>query len=226
MRRFSLMLCLVLAFGAGGCGLLDSTTEIRVELPVQEFDFELDASIVKAQLQAYLDSQGIGIDISGMQELPADVAGVPLTIQQTFELELPPEQVDLSDEEDLRQYIESGKIKSVKIKFIRADIATNSLNFQTPEIEMWMDDLSATGITANSDQVAIIPSIAAGATGEVDLEFTPGGRDTMSNYLLSYQFALMAMVAITIDTSVTRTIPDGLLQGKLKISLEFTADPL
>ena len=108
----------------------------------------------------------------------------------------------------------------------RADIATNSLNFATPEIEMWMDDLNVTGITASSDQVAIIPSIASGTTGEVDLEFTPGGRDIMSNYLLSYRFALMAMLAITIDTSVTRTIPDGILRGKLKISLEFTADPL
>jgi hypothetical protein len=227
-----IILCAVaLVQPTSGCGIFDSaSTGIEIDVPEQTFPFDIDLSDIRGELQEVVNEQirdtGQTLDISGLEELPEEVAGYSLTVQHTFELELPAEQVDVSNDPDLKKYIEAGKVKEVTIKYVRASFTTNTLNFDTPEIDLYMDDHGTTQIAATSVKVAIIPVIQAGSTASVDLEFTPNGRQTMSDYILSYKFAVMAKLTVTIDTSVTRTIPTGILAGQVELGLRFTVDPL
>ena len=63
-------------------------------------------------------------------------------------------------------------------------------------------------------------------TGEGEVQFTPDGRQIMSVYMLSFEFAMLGITTYTIDTAVTRTIPQGIMQGKVKIELSFKVDPI
>lgn len=205
---------------AGGCGLFDSGG-IRVNVPTQTFAFDLDAGVVKTELEQYLQGQGISVDLSGKSEIPPEVG----ELQYTVEMETPPEQVDLSNEEDLKKYVEAGKVKSVEIKSIRYVIEQNTLNFDMPRLDVYMGGFDAQD-TSDAALVAVIDSITAGWTGQDAVQFAEGGRETMSSYLLGYKFAFIGKADITIDTAVTRTIPDGLLAGRVEVDVQFTVDPL
>jgi hypothetical protein len=220
--------------GVGGCGLLDSASGITISLPTQEFDFDLNADQARSQLEQALNDQlpqGFDLDLSGQSEIPTEVCvgqqcqPVP-AVQETFTFDLPAQQIDFSDNQDLKRYVEAGKVKDVKIKFISYNIASNSLNFNLPEVELYMDALGAAQITASSDKIAVLPAVNAGVTGEGNVQFTTDGRQIMSNYLLGYKFAMLGRTSYTIDTAVTRTIPQGQMVGKVQIGLEFTVDPI
>ncbi len=240
MKKTSKFLSFFLSLGLGlflfsGCGLLDAGGGISVSLPEQSFDFSLDADQARGQLQAYLDAQGAPydqIDLAGMTEIPAEVCDgsvcvdVP-TFSETFEVEIPGQQIDLSDEEELRQYVESGKVKSVTIEYLQFVIDQNTLNFDMPSLDLYMDQLGTTALADSSDLIGKVPSIQAGSTDEGELQFTADGRDIMSNYLIpGLQFAMLGETQISVDTAVTRTIPGGQLSGQIKLKLKFTVDPL
>ncbi len=219
----------------GGCGLLDATDGITISLPTQEFEFELDANQARSQLEQALNDQlpqGMTLDLTGEEEIPQQVCDgqdncvdVP-TVEQTFTFDLPPQQVDLSDEDELKKYVEAGKVREVTIEFVNYDLTQNSLNFNLPEIELYMDAIEAEEISDSSDEVAVLPAIEAGQTGEGQLQFTQNGRQIMSNYLLGYTFAMLGRTSYTIDTAVTRTIPQGMLRGVIAMQLSFKVDPL
>jgi hypothetical protein len=229
----ALVAALSIAVQTGGCGLLDSSAGITISLPSQEFDFELNANQARDQIEQAINDQlqGLTIDLTGETEIPQQVCdgascvNVP-TVQEDFTFDLPAQQVDLSDQADLKRYVEAGKVKEVKIKSISYDITSNSLNFDLPAMDLYMDALDSTEISASSDLVAVVPSIGAEVTGEGEVQFTTNGRQIMSNYLLGYAFAMLGRANYTLDTAVTRTIPQGQMIGKVKIGLEFTVDPI
>ncbi len=247
MKNFLVVLALPLAAVAalsaagltGGCGLLDAATDgITISLPTQEFDFDLNANQARDQLEQALNDQmpaGYTIDLSGLNEIPdqvCDDSNPPVcvdmpTVEETFEFELPAQDVDLSDQEDLKKYVAAGKVKAVTIESISYDITENSLNFALPALDLYMDDLGTTEISdTSSKKVAVVPSIGAGVTGEGQVQFTPNGREDMSRYMLRFEFAMLGITTYTIDTAVTRTVPQGIMLGKVKIKLSFTVDPI
>jgi hypothetical protein len=168
-----------------------------------------------------LTEQGIHVNISGLTELPPEVG----TIQETFEFETSPEKVDVSGEEDLKKYVEAGNVKSVKIKYITLKISENSFNFDLPELQVFMGDHSITDSTSAS-KVAVAQSVPKQFVGDQTIEFTPNGNEIMSNLLLSYKFAVIGKALISIDTNETRTIPAGVMKGKVVVGMKFAVDPL
>ena len=243
MKKLLFVLALPLAVVAGlslaglngACGLFGATDGITISLPTQEFDFDLNANQARDQLEQAINEQlqGLTIDLSGETEIPQQVCdaqganciNVP-TVEETFTFDLPAQQVDLSDQSDLKKYVAAGKVKAVTIKFISYDITSNSLNFDLPAIDLYLDALDSTEISDSSDLIAVVPSIGAEVTGEGEVQFTNDGRQIMSNYMLGYKFAMLGRTTLTLDTAVTRTIPQGQMIGKVKIGLEFTVDPL
>lgn len=222
MKKTFSILAFPLALLTAGCGMFDSASAgIAINVPTQTFEFDLDAGVVKAELQQYLDDNGIPVDLTGKTEIPSEVPD----FQQTFTLETPPEQVDLSNEQDLKKYIEAGKVKSVKVKSVIYIIEQNSLNFDVPRLDMFMGGIDAQD-TSEASLVAVVDSIAAGWTGQDNVQFPEDGREVMSNYLLGYKFAFIGKVDIAIDTAVTRTIPSGVLAGRVEVSVQFTVDPI
>lgn len=218
MRKICLFSTLLLlipsAFGFSACGLLGG--DIRIDLPDQTFPFSLDATLLKTSLE-----QQLGISLDGLTEIPAGY-----DVNQDFSFELDPQQVDFSDNPDLKKYIDAGKVNSVTVKYVQYTISTNSLNFSLPSLEMWLDGYDATGISASSQKVAVSGSINAGWTGTDEVQFTTDGRQILSDFLMSLKFAFIGKTDITVDTSVTRTIPSGQIDGQVTVGLYFTVSPL
>ncbi|HSA22696.1 MAG TPA: hypothetical protein P5076_14680, partial [Myxococcota bacterium] len=201
---------------AGGCGLLDMSDDVTVQLPEQEFAFDLDADVAKAQLQQYietLDPPLNTLDLTNQTEIPTEVCyggtcvDVP-RIQRTLTISVPAQQVDYRNELALKDAIETGRVSKVNIDYIKYQITTNSLNFDLPALDLYLDDLNTTSIQADSDKIARVASIHAGATGEDAVQFTVEGRQIMSDYLIQdFAFAFMSQAEFNFDTNVTRSIP-------------------
>ncbi len=203
-------------FAFSGCGLWDANAEFRVDVPPQTFDFNLNADTLIAQLENELN-----ISLQGADELPAGI-----TVTQ--DMELPAQDMDLSGEEALREHIESGAIKSVTINAVEYTIANNSLTFPLPSVELYMDDLGATEITATATKIAQTEQIDPGYTGTKEVLFVPGGREALSDFLFQLKFTALGKAAVTIDTTGPgpHPVPGGVMDGKVTIHLYFTVDPL
>jgi hypothetical protein len=230
--------CIVLtaAMALGGCGLLDLDDGATVTLPPVEYAFELNADLAKAQLQAQLQAMGAPynlIDLTNQTEIPAQVCPTPSTcqavprIQRDLTFDLPAQQVDLTSQTELQQYIAAGKVKKVNIDYIEYTLDRNSLNFELPQLELYVDDPGQTQLRDGSNKVARIAAIPAGATGTDRVQFTVDGRQKMSDRLLrDFAFAFLGQAELGFDTDVTRTIPGGQLAGKVSVVLSFKVDPL
>jgi len=204
-----------LALAGPGCGLLDSS-DIWIDLPDQSFEFSLDADLLKQAIEAEL-----GVSLDGLTKIPAE-----LDLQKTFAFELPPERIDLSDEEQLKDYIAAGKVNDVKIKYVQYTINNNTLNLGIPSLEMWMDQHDAVEITDSSEKIAVTKTIEPGWSGTDEVSFTEGGRQKLSDFLMSLKFCFIGRTEITIDTNVDRMIPTGVMDGIVKVGIKFSVDPL
>jgi hypothetical protein len=211
------VLGLAVAGISGGCGLLEGGLEI--DLPNVSFDFSLDTSSLRGQLEAQC-----GCSLAG-GTVPEGIA-----IQQTFPVEIPPQQQDLSNNADLKKYIEGGKVKKVTVNSVKLTLASNTLTFDLPSVDLYMGPMSAASTAdAAAKKIAVLPAINAGTTGLVQVQFTADGKSIMSQFLLSYQFALLGVANIAIDIPMTggnRGVPSGAMAGVVTVSLSFTVDPL
>jgi hypothetical protein len=216
MRRLLVVLA-ASVFLFAGCGLFGDDAGIRIDLPDQTFDFELNADDLVTALEAEL-----GVSLDGEVNIPPQ-----LNLTKTFDFELPPEKIDLTDEDQLKDYIAAGKIKKVVIRYIQYNFSQNTLNYPLPGFEMFVDAFEATGITTSSDKVAETNEITVGLDGgPFEVIFSPNGRDILSEYFMSLKFAFLASGEVTIDTSQSRAIPSGRLAGTIVVGLYFTVDPL
>jgi hypothetical protein len=208
---------LTIAEVTGGCGLLDAADEIWIGPITQTFEFDLNADDVRALLEARL-----GTSLAGQTEIPAQLGD----IQETLEFETPPEKVDLTGEEKLKEYVEASKVKNVKIESVKYDITQNTLNYDLPNLEMYMDEHDVTGLTQASQLVATLPVITAGTTGPGAVQWAPNGQSILSNYLMGFKFAIIGKAIVEIDTNKTRAIPAGQMAGIVEVKVKFSVDPL
>jgi hypothetical protein len=209
---------LTVAEVTGGCGLLDAADAIWIGPITQSFDFDLNANDLRTMLEIQL-----GVSLAGLTEFPAQLG----EIDETFELETPPEQVDLTGEEDLKKYVDAGNVKSVKIDSVSYNITTNTLNYDLPNMEMYMDNHGVNGITASSQLVATLPTITAGTTGPGAVQWAPNGQSILSDYLMSFKFAIIGKATVEIDTANKgRAIPAGQMAGVVEVKVKFSVDPL
>ena len=227
-------LCFIAVCGFGffqsSCGLLESAKGIKITLPTIEYHFDLNVEQILMQLeQKVFELTGMEVDLSGA-EIPEQVCNpqgcvdIPI-IQETFSIELPPQRVDLSHAEQLKNIYE-GRLRAVEINYLNYILDFNSLNFDLPSIEIYMDGVEAELITENSARIAEVPATQAGQTGEGQLLFAPGGQKALSDYLLSLKFAMLTLAHFSIDTAVNNALPAGLLQGKIRVSMNFIVDPI
>ena len=201
---------------SGGCGLLDAADEIWIGPITQTFDFDLDANDVRTLLETQLS-----ISLAGLTEFPAGV-----DVQQSLELETPPEKVDLTGEEDLKDFVEAGKVKNVRIESVKYNISQNTLNYDLPNLKMYMDDHDVNGLTQASQLVATLPIITAGATGPGEVQWAPNGQSILSDYMMTFKFAIIGVATVEIDTAQNRAIPAGQMAGTVEVKVKFSVDPI
>ena len=179
--------------------------------------------------QKIFELTGMQVDLSGA-EIPEQVCNpqgcveVPI-IKEDFTIELPPQRLDLSHAEQLKD-IYQGRLRAVEINYLNYILDQNTLNFDLPSIEIFMDGVEAELITENSSRIAVVPATPAGQTGEGQLLFAPGGQKALSDFLLSLKFAMLTLAHFSVDTSVNDALPAGLLQGKIRVSVNFIVDPI
>jgi hypothetical protein len=202
---------------SGGCGLLGAADEIWIGPITQTFDFDLNANDIRTLLATQLQ-----IDLTGLTEFPAGV-----NVQQSLDMETPPEKVDLTGEQDLKKYVEAGKVNHVKIESVKYNISQNTLNYDLPDMEMYMDDYEVTKInTATSKLIATLPTITAGTTGPGEVQWAPDGQNILSDFLMSFKFAIIGKATVEIDTTRNRAIPAGQMAGTVEVKVKFSVDPL
>jgi hypothetical protein len=202
---------------SGGCGLLGAADEIWIGPITQTFDFDLNANDIRTLLEAEFGS------LAGLTEFPAQLGD----IQRTLEMETPPEKVDLTGEQDLKKYVEAGKVKNVKIESVKYNISQNTLNYDLPDMEMYMDDYEVTKINdATSKLIATLPTITAGTTGPGEVQWAPDGQNILSDFLMSFKFAIIGKATVEIDTTRNRAIPAGQMAGTVEVKVKFSVDPL
>lgn len=216
-----------IGLSATGCGLMETLDGVIITLPTQEYHFYLDVTQARKQLEQRIrEETDLDVDLSG-ETIPQQLCNqdqcveIP-TIKEVFEIEIPAQRIDLSQSEQLL-YIDLDQIKSVAVETFLLDIQTNSLNFDLPSIEIYMDDLTKENISSqHSHKIAELPPVPAHVVGEERVLFTPQGQRILSNYLLSLQFAIGAVANFSIDTEKNDSIPDGILEGNVKIGMNFT----
>ena len=209
---------LTVAEVTGGCGLLDAADEIWIGPITQTFEFDLDANDVRTLLEVQL-----GVSLAGQTEFPAQLGNIDMDL----EFDTPPEKVDLTGNDKLKKYVDAGHVKSVKIDSVTYNITQNTLNYDLPLLQMYMDDYEATGITDGVSQlVATLPVITAGDTGPGAVQWASNGQSILSDYLMSFKFAIIGRASVEIDTNKTRAIPAGQLAGLVEVQVKFSVDPL
>ena len=207
---------LTVAEVSGGCGLWDATDEIWIGPITQTFEFDLDANDVRTLLEVQL-----GISLTGLTEFPAGV-----NVQQSLELETPPEKVDLTGEEDLKDFVEAGKVKNVRIESVKYNISQNTLNYDLPNLEMYMDDHDVNGLTQASQLIATLPPITAGTIGPGEVQWATNGQNILSDYMMLFKFAIIGVATVEIDTAQNRAIPSGQMAGTVEVKVKFSVDPI
>ena len=139
---------------------------------------------------------------------------------------LGPEKVDLTGEEDLKRYVEAGNVKNVRIESVKYNISQNTLNYDLPNLEMYMDDHDVNGLTQASQLIATLPPITAGTIGPGEVQWATNGQNILSDYMMLFKFAIIGVATVEIDTAQNRAIPSGQMAGTVEVKVKFSVDPI
>ena len=74
--------------------------------------------------------------------------------------------------------------------------------------------------------IGTLPTIAAGFTGPGAVQWSTNGKSILSDYLMSFKFAIIGKATVEIDTSKSRAIPAGQMAGIVEVKVKFSVDPL
>lgn len=140
-----------------------------------------------------------------------------------IEIPVPIDIVELTGNQELREI--SSRLKSVEIESIDYEIAPNSLNIPTPEMEMHMAAFSATTKDAQSAFfLANLPSAAAMTEANANVEVGEDARAQSSDLFKQLKFTAIAFGDKNIEQGELFP-PQGAAEYKVTFNLKFTANP-
>jgi hypothetical protein len=237
------MLCLharlvaaVLGLGlATGCGLISSdVTDFELSLPDKKFT--IDASgwqvdtmnsssglFTNGQLNAVqCNSAPMKCSSAVALVCSMDCSGSCNTTSNSCELSLDvsrPLKVDLlTDEPDLKTINDQPVIK-VSIDSVTYAVTANSLNVDTPAIDVYVAPISA--LQADDPQaklIGTIPAIPRGTTSDYQaLEFTPTGKASLVNIMSTFKTPFNVLVVSHLVVRAGQMLPTGKLDAVVRI---------
>lgn len=233
----SLIRLVRIAFSSGallaaalGCGLLEEATT---------------ATVATEWYNITLDSNAMGISVPGtsVPTVPCNVGcdtsgitcgggtyGCAVTCggNNNCEIEVTAEvsvKVDLSTQ--IKNQFGAKALSKVSLSqaFYRIADGNNSLNFDTPKIELFIGPNSAS-TTSDPGVVpfATLPTIKGGEVfAQKELQdITPAGSEALSGFVLNYQTPFRFLVKATLKFSSGQPLPQGRIMLELKAFLKVT----
>ena len=216
-----------------GCGLISSdVTNFDLMLPEKKFTIDASGWQVDANKNPFSNGTLASVPCSSMpsvcgmavaQACASDCSSTCDIVANSCQLSLDisrPLKVDLlTDQPDLKTINDQPVIK-VSIDSVTYAVTFNSLNVDTPEIDVYVAPLSALKPTdPEAKLVGTIPAIPKGMTipEPQALEFTPTGKAELINIMSKFKTPFNVLVASHLVVRAGQMLPTGKLDAVVRI---------
>lgn len=222
------------AFGLGGlavagCGLISSdVTNFDLTLPEKKFTVDTNGwQVDSGQATAYLATPcGTQPAVcSSAVQLVCEMGCSGSCNTQTCDLSLNisrSQKVDLIAEKPELKSIDDEPVIKVTVDSVTYEVASNTLNVDTPELTLYVAPLSTVAVDRSDPQIKAIGTIAPIPAGWVtehteQLEFTPTGRAELVKIMSSFKTPFNVLVGSSIVVSNGQPVPTGALEAVVHI---------
>lgn len=214
---------------ASGCGLISSdVTNFDLTLPDKNFSVDADSwDITDDEAQPLLQtscSGNPGICATAAQTAcPMNCDGECNATSQTCDLTLAValyQNVDLLAEKPELQQINDEPVIKVTIDSVTWEVASNTLNTDTPPLTLFVAPMSVMDPTSpEARPIGTINGVAAGEVtdGEQPLEFTPSGKADLVAAMSTFKTPFNIIVGSTITLTAGQSVPQGRLDAVVHV---------
>lgn len=215
-----------------GCGLISSdVTDFNLMLPDKKFTIDASGWQVDANKNPFSNgtlasvpcssmpsvcgmavAQACSSDCSSTCDTAANSCQLSLDVNRQLSVNLLMEQPDLMT-------INDQPVIKVSIDSVTYAVTSNSLNVDTPVIDVYVAPVSAIKPTdPQAKLVGTIPAIRAMTTSDFQaLEFTPTGKAELVNIMSKFKTPFNVLVASHLMVRAGQMLPTGKLEAAVRI---------
>ena len=222
-------IALVLSISSAACG---GGAPIRYKVvDLQPITLSIDS--ILDELSRELRARGYPVDASGIPaQWPAELP--PIELQYRYDTAVIPIDLTPDDAAGANAYSEINKkyahlIERIELNEVTVLVESNTSNIALPAVRLRISakldaKADAPGIWQT---MAVLPSIAAGQTGETHLQFQPGGETALSTAMATdkREAALGLRSDITYSSKAHPAIPRGAIVLRVIPTLTFFVSP-
>jgi hypothetical protein len=217
---------------AAGCGLISSdVTNFELMLPEKKFTIDASGWQVNTTTSALFDSGQLkampcntapAVCSSVVHSAcPSACSGSCNMSTDSCELSLDvsrPLKVDLVTDDPNVKAINDQPVIKVSIDSVTYEVPSNSLNVDTPMLEVYVAPLSAIPSDPGAQLIGTIPPVAKMTTvGAQPLMFTPTGKAALVNMMSMFKTPFNVLVASKLVVRAGQMLPMGKLDAVVKI---------
>lgn len=237
MRWTSLVgLCSLIAGGVAGCDLLQDATSFTVETDWETFTIDtgsLGLKVVGASTIPSITCSAAG-DICAQASAASQLActgqsyscKVACGSKGTCAVSATAEQgttVDLSQK--IKNNTQSSMLSKVSLNRVVLDVPENSLNFDTPQLKIFVGPSSAARSTDSGVVLfATVPAITKGKVSQQVITPTEAGKSAISNYVKDFKVPFKMLGNASLGFASGDPIPSG--RATYRVKAYFLVEPL
>jgi hypothetical protein len=129
--------------------------------------------------------------------------------------EAPPKPIDLSSK--IQNSMQASALDKVSLDSVEYRVASNSLNFATPSISVYVGPNSATKVGDSGVTLfATMPPIPAKGTPSAALTPTAAGQSALTGFVKNYKTPFKILSSATMTFKAGDTLPEGKLDAELR----------
>ena len=218
---------------AGGCGLISSdVTNFDLMLPDKKFTIDASGwqvdttdrtlfsngtlAAVPCNSRPNVCSSAVdnvcSSDCTGACNMDSDSCELSLDVSRPLKVDLLTEQPDLKT-------INDQPVIKVSVDSVTYAVTTNTLNVDTPVVEVYVAPLSALKPgDAQAQLIGTIPPITKMTTSDFQaLQFTPTGKAALVNIMSTFKTPFNVLVASSLVVRAGQALPTGKLEAVVRI---------
>lgn len=211
-----------------GCGLISSdVTDFNLDLPEKKFSidaasWDVDEMAAMTVLNATCSTDA-QCNAAAEAACAMDCSGTCSPTTSMCELEMAVgihQAVNLVMEKPELQSINDKPVIKVTIDSVTYEVTTNTLNVETPELQMYVAPMSV--MDPRDPEAKLIGTIAPIAPGSVttrpeDIVFTPEGETLLVDVMNNYKTPFNIIVGSNLTVAAGQPIPTGKLDAVVHI---------
>lgn len=227
---------LVAAMAAStGCGLISSDiTNFDLTLPEKEFsidtaNWQVDGEQAMALLETPCNSMPAACGQAAQAACEMDCSATCNTSTNTCDLSLDVglyKMVDLLADKPELKSIDDQPVISVKVDSVTYEVVANSLNVDTPAIELYVAPVSVMETTSpEARHIGTIEPVAAATTVAArNVMFTADGKAELVKIMSTFKTPFNVLVGSRILVQSGQQIPTGRLDAVIRIKGHASVD--